>query len=111
MFSRVIVAALVALPMIALATPTPNHPSGGNCNVGELHCCEHTSNIGNTGASAGGLLGIPVNLLPQIGLDCDPISVLGVSGNNCATQPVCCQQTAFSGFLNLLNCAPINVNL
>ncbi|KAF5358009.1 hypothetical protein D9756_001287 [Leucocoprinus leucothites] len=111
MFSRIFIAALVALPMIVSATPTPSHHDGGDCNVGELHCCEHTSNMGPTGASAGGLLGIPLNLLPQIGMNCDPISVLGVGGNNCAAQPVCCQQTAFSGLLNLFNCSPINLNL
>ncbi|KAJ3576875.1 hypothetical protein NP233_g106 [Leucocoprinus birnbaumii] len=114
MFSRIFVAVLVALPMIASATPTPNHPQGGQCNVGEVHCCEETHSIGSTAASSGGLLGIPLNLLPQIGLNCDPISILGVGGNNCAAQPVCCSQNSFSGGLlglNLFDCSPINVNL
>lgn len=37
----------------------------------------------------GGLLTLP---LPLLGLDCTPISALGAGGNNCAAQPVCCQQ-------------------
>lgn len=87
--------------MVATATSASStavgdrHFSGCSGSTHFVFSGQHTSNIGNTGASAGGLLGIPINLLPQIGLDCDPLPVLGVAGNNCAAQPACCQETAF----------------
>ncbi len=50
---------------------------------------------GDTTAAAAGLIGVAANLLPLIGLNCNPISVLGAGGNNCAAQPVCCTGNNF----------------
>ncbi|KAF9447865.1 fungal hydrophobin [Macrolepiota fuliginosa MF-IS2] len=115
MFSRVFAAVLVALPIIVSAVPAPTEPhSHGQCNVGEISCCRHTQEIPgapSAGVSGGLLGGLGLNIPFLLGIDCTPISVLGIGGNNCAAQPVCCENNSFNGLINLFNCAPINLNL
>ncbi|XP_006457846.1 hydrophobin-2 [Agaricus bisporus var. bisporus H97] len=116
MFSRVLVAALVALPVLVSASPTPGgYPDSttvvSQCNVGELHCCNTQQTPDHTNAAAGGLLGAAANVGALLGFDCTPISVIGIGGNNCAAQPVCCEANEFTGLINALSCSPINVNL
>ncbi|GAB88060.1 hypothetical protein GORBP_124_00010, partial [Gordonia rubripertincta NBRC 101908] len=45
-----------------------------------------------------------------IGLTCDPISVIGIGGNSCTAQPVCCENNNFNGVV-ALGCTPVNLNL
>ncbi|EKM82409.1 hypothetical protein AGABI1DRAFT_82193 [Agaricus bisporus var. burnettii JB137-S8] len=112
MISRVLVAALVALPALVTATPAPGKPKASSqCDVGEIHCCNTQQTPDHTSAAASGLLGIPINLGAFLGFDCTPISALGVGGNNCAAQPVCCTGNQFTGLINALDCSPVNVNL
>ncbi|KXN91401.1 Hydrophobin-1 [Leucoagaricus sp. SymC.cos] len=117
MFSRVFIAALVALPIIVSATPAPSypsgsHPSGGQCNIGEVHCCKHTQQFpGNSVATANSLLGLPIDIVPMLGFGCTPITVLGVGGTSCSAQTVCCEGNKFTSLLNLFPCSPVNINL
>ncbi|KAJ3512144.1 hypothetical protein NLJ89_g3695 [Agrocybe chaxingu] len=58
-----------------------------------------------------GLLGLvvqPINAI--VGLTCNPISVIGIGGNSCTAQPVCCQNNSFNGLI-AIGCTPVNLNL
>ncbi|KAF5362464.1 hypothetical protein D9756_002080 [Leucocoprinus leucothites] len=102
------------LPLLAAATAVPrtDTPPVSQCNTGSIQCCNsvQSSSSSLVGLLAG-LLGIvlgPVEAL--VGVNCSPISVIGVGGNSCTAQPVCCTGNSFSGLL-VLGCSPININL
>jgi hypothetical protein len=113
-------AALVAtssLAILAAASPAKRNP----CSTGTLQCCDSTSSTSDPSTSKLlGLLGIVVqgpynvvcaqveaNLVSgvdvPIGLGCSPITVIGVSGNSCSTNTVCCESTD-DGQSSLLIC-------
>ncbi|KAJ3565975.1 hypothetical protein NP233_g7293 [Leucocoprinus birnbaumii] len=109
------------LPMLAAATAVPRGGGGGGsggsipasqCNTGDLQCCNSVQSSSSGAVSLlAGLLGVvlgPVDAL--VGLTCNPISVIGVGGNSCSAQPVCCTGNSFSGLL-VLGCTPVNINL
>jgi hypothetical protein len=116
------IVATVAFATLAAASPLVARGGGGGggggggdvnqCNTGSVQCCNSVQSAG--GSSAAGLLALlgvvvqDVNV--PIGLTCNPISVLGIGGNNCASQPVCCQNNSFNGVV-AIGCTPINVNL
>ncbi|OJT01998.1 Fruiting body protein SC1 [Trametes pubescens] len=83
MFARVAVLAL-ALPLLAAAQ---------NCNTGAVQCC----NSLEKSDSAAGLailstLGLGLgDVTGQIGLQCSPLSAVGVGASSCKSSPVCCQ--------------------
>ncbi|KAH9479137.1 Fruiting body protein SC1 [Psilocybe cubensis] len=106
---------VLALPLLAAATAVPRNSGDGpsnQCNTGTLNCCDQT--LSATASSTNlllGLLGIvlgPVTGL--LGLSCSPIDVLGISGNSCSAQPVCCTGNTFNGIITT-GCTPININL
>ncbi|KDR75963.1 hypothetical protein GALMADRAFT_140195 [Galerina marginata CBS 339.88] len=99
----------LALPVLAAATAIPRD---GDCNTGSIQCCNQIqSSTSQTVAQLAGLLGIDLGSLGAlVGLSCSPISVLGVGGNSCSQQPVCCTGNTFGGLL-ALGCNPINLNL
>ncbi|KAK7472298.1 sc3 hydrophobin [Stygiomarasmius scandens] len=104
-FKLITVAALASL---AAATPVRRD----QCNTGSLQCCNSVQSASSP-AVAGllGLLGVVVqDVTAQVGLTCNPISVIGVGGNSCSAQPVCCENNNFNGAV-ALGCTPINVNL
>ena len=117
MFARAystIVFLFVAFPLIASATPSGVIESRqiNQCNTGAIQCCQTFLQVlsiyclvadfthfvlfvqyDSPGANLlAGLLGIilgPIDNL--IGLDCSPISVVGVgSGSVCNSNPACC---------------------
>ena len=67
-------AAVASLAVLAVATPTPDV---GQCNTGELQCCNSVQNSSNGLVSVLlGLLGVVLgNVNVPIGLTCSPISV------------------------------------
>ncbi|KAJ3476692.1 hypothetical protein NLI96_g10990 [Meripilus lineatus] len=94
------------ITVTATATPTG---SSGNCNTGPMQCCNsvQAANSGGPLALILGLLGIvvsPVNAL--VGLNCSPISVIGVGGSGCSATPVCCQNNNVGGLISI-GCIPI----
>ncbi|ESK88576.1 hydrophobin 2 [Moniliophthora roreri MCA 2997] len=101
---------LVALASVVVATPGGH--DGAKCNTGDIQCCQTVDNAHNKDIShALGLLDIVVqDLNIPIGLNCNPISVIGIGGNSCTQQPVCCDENNFNGLV-ALGCTPINVNL
>ncbi|KJA28140.1 hypothetical protein HYPSUDRAFT_156544, partial [Hypholoma sublateritium FD-334 SS-4] len=82
------------------------------CNTGALQCCQSVQAADTPSvATLLGLLGAAVQgITGQVGLTCNPISVIGVSGNSCSAQPVCCTDNSFNGLV-ALGCTPININL
>ncbi|KAL1739778.1 fruiting body protein SC1 [Schizophyllum fasciatum] len=107
--------AVLALPALAAATAVPRTDGGGaqQCSSGPVQCCNSTvdSKDASTSAVGGllGLLGIKVgDLTGLIGINCTPINVIGIGGNSCTAQTVCCSNNQFNGLINL-GCSPLNV--
>ncbi|KAF8895187.1 fungal hydrophobin-domain-containing protein [Infundibulicybe gibba] len=119
MFARTSTIALFAMiPLLAAATAvprttTPTTPAS-QCNTGDLQCCNSTQESSNTNASLTsllGLLGVVVgSLTGQVGVSCSPLNVIGVGGNSCSAQPVCCSNNSFKGVV-AVGCTPVNINL
>ncbi|KAF8875135.1 fungal hydrophobin-domain-containing protein [Infundibulicybe gibba] len=118
MFARTSTIALIAMiPLLAAATAvprttTPTTPAS-QCNTGNLQCCNSTQESSNTNASLTsilGLLGVVVGALTgQVGVSCSPVTLIGLAGNSCSAQPVCCSKNSFNGVV-ALGCTPININ-
>ncbi|KAL7285487.1 type 1 hydrophobin [Trametes coccinea BRFM310] len=85
------------------------------CNTGPVQCCNElqspTENNTQTILSALGL--DPQAIDGQIGLECNPINVIGLgSGADCSQHPVCCSKTVENSFsLIAIDCVPINIDL
>ncbi|THV02187.1 fungal hydrophobin [Dendrothele bispora CBS 962.96] len=99
---------LSALATLAAATGTP----ASQCNTGPVQCCDSVQSASEPSvATLLGLLGVAVqSVTGQVGVTCTPISVIGVGGNSCSAQPVCCQDNNFNGVV-ALGCTPVNLNL
>ncbi|THU77680.1 hydrophobin-domain-containing protein [Dendrothele bispora CBS 962.96] len=99
---------------VTVVTPpaTTTIASGGQCNTGSLQCCNSVQKASSSGVGLLlGLLGVvlgDVNVL--VGVTCSPLSVIGVGGNSCTAQPVCCENNNFNGVI-AIGCTPININL
>ena len=54
------------------------------------------------GAAILSVLGVVVqDVTAKIGLECSPISAVGVgSGNTCSSQPVCCENNSFVSYIH-----------
>ncbi|PPR00088.1 hypothetical protein CVT24_008990 [Panaeolus cyanescens] len=113
MFNRVISLiffAFFAFPVLAAATVLKMRD--GDCNVGDIQCCNTTMSATSTNLSMlSGLLGLVLpSLGGLLGLNCSGLSVLGLGGNSCSAQPVCCSNNTFGGLISL-GCIPINISL
>ncbi|KAF8875138.1 fungal hydrophobin-domain-containing protein [Infundibulicybe gibba] len=118
MFARTSTIALIGMiPLLAAATAvprttTPTTPAS-QCNTGNLQCCDSTQESSSTDAtltSILGLLGVVVSTLTgQVGVTCSPVTLIGLAGNSCSAQPVCCSNNSFHGVV-ALGCTPININ-
>ncbi|KAI0344562.1 fungal hydrophobin [Trametopsis cervina] len=133
MFSRISVYAVLALSVLATATPAPAEKRGGqpttakttitvtapastptsagSCNTGPIQCCQSTESASSAAGNALlGLLGIVVSdLNVLLGVNCSPISVVGIgSGGTCDASPVCCENNAIGGLISI-GCVPIQL--
>ncbi|KAI0669388.1 fungal hydrophobin, partial [Trametes maxima] len=102
-----------ALPLLAAATPLDARGggSGASCSTGDIQCCESISKADSAAASKVlGLLGVVVQDVNAIvGLNCSPISVVGVgSGNACSANTVCCENNSFGGLISI-GCLPVTL--
>ncbi|TFK26944.1 fungal hydrophobin [Coprinopsis marcescibilis] len=97
---------------VAAAAAGPLEARQGQCNTGPIQCCNSVQTAKDPATSALlGLLGIVVqDLNIPIGVTCSPISVIGVPGNSCSSQPVCCEDNSFKGIV-AIGCTPININV
>ncbi|KAK0447417.1 hydrophobin-251 [Desarmillaria tabescens] len=114
MFARLytlFVALFFAIPLLASASAIPR--GGDSCTTGEVQCCDSVQNSGSSSVVSTllGLLGVVVGGVGvDVGLTCSPISVIGVGGNSCSAQTVCCENNSFNGVI-AIGCTPINVGL
>ncbi|KAF4580784.1 hypothetical protein EYR38_003071 [Pleurotus pulmonarius] len=133
MFSRVssLFIAFVAFTILAAAMPGGGYPkpttvtvtatpkptetsgSGSQCSTGPIQCCNSVQSSGSGGLVSVllGLLGVVLGGIDvPIGLTCNPISVIGIGGNSCNAQAVCCENNSFNGLI-AIGCTPININI
>ncbi|PPQ69547.1 hypothetical protein CVT25_000864 [Psilocybe cyanescens] len=105
---KALAATLALGATLAAATGSP----ASQCNTGGLQCCNSTGHSNEASISKLlGLLGVVVqDVTALIGVNCSPISVIGVGGNSCTAQPVCCTNNSFNGVI-ALGCSPVDLNL
>ncbi|KJA29741.1 hypothetical protein HYPSUDRAFT_196081 [Hypholoma sublateritium FD-334 SS-4] len=116
-FSQLTIVSALALCGLATATATParrrpaNSPSN-QCDTGSLQCCDSVQEATNPSMeSLLGLLSVVVSdVTENVGVTCNPITVIGASGTSCSEQPVCCTDNTFNGVI-ALGCTAININL
>ncbi|OJT04993.1 Fruiting body protein SC3 [Trametes pubescens] len=97
-----------ALPLLAVATPLETR---ADCSTGPIQCCQSTETAGSAAGAA--LLGPPGIVVQDVnvflGVDCSPITVIGVgNGGACSAQAVCCQDNSH-GSLVSIGCVPVTV--
>ncbi|RDX54524.1 fungal hydrophobin [Polyporus arcularius HHB13444] len=104
MFARAATFSLLALPLLAAATPLRR----GSCNTGEVQCCNSVHETNESAISVLlGLVGVDVgSITGQVGLQCSGLSAVGVGSNSCSSNTVCCQNNNVGGLISI-GCAPI----
>ncbi|TEB19294.1 fungal hydrophobin [Coprinellus micaceus] len=86
-------------------------PPVSQCNTGPVQCCNSVQSASAPAlVSLLALLGIAVADQVRVGVTCSPISVIGLPGNACSAQPVCCTNNSFNGIV-ALGCVAVNINL
>ncbi|TFK79367.1 fungal hydrophobin, partial [Polyporus arcularius HHB13444] len=109
-FSRAVAFSVLALPLLATATPVELEKRQ-SCSTGPLQCCQQTQTANSLGVGIIlGLLGIVLqDLTALVGLDCSPITVIGVgTGNTCDANVVCCENNNVGGLLSI-GCVPVSL--
>ncbi|KAF5367355.1 hypothetical protein D9615_010275 [Tricholomella constricta] len=110
MFARI--ATFFLFCCFALCASAVAVPSGNQCSSGAIQCCNSVQDADSAAVAVlTGLLGIVLSSLTgQVGVNCTPISVIGVGGNSCTQQTVCCTDNSFNGLI-AAGCTPVNLNL
>ncbi|KAF5379143.1 hypothetical protein D9615_005969 [Tricholomella constricta] len=110
MFARI--ATFFLFCCFALCASAVAVPRGDQCSSGPVQCCNSVQEADSAPVNAlTGLLGIVLGpLTGQVGLGCSPLSIIGVAGNSCTQQTVCCTGNTFNGLI-AVGCTPINLNL
>ncbi|KAI0755529.1 fungal hydrophobin [Fomes fomentarius] len=110
MFSHALTLAIAVMPLLAAANPITGNPHNSTCSSGPVQCCD-TSALASTpkGADALGLLGIVLeDLNVVLGLQCIPISIIGVGlSASCKNQAMCCQDNSHGAVA--IDCLPIQI--
>ncbi|TFK33650.1 fungal hydrophobin-domain-containing protein [Crucibulum laeve] len=109
---------ILALPILAaaIAVPrtTPPTTPASQCNTGDLQCCNSTEDSSNLSEGLLGTLGgLGINvssITGLVGATCSPITAIGIGGNSCNSQAVCCSNNSFNGLV-AIGCTPVNINL
>ncbi|TBU30085.1 fungal hydrophobin [Dichomitus squalens] len=112
MFSRLAAFVVVALPILAAATPLEgrNEPAS-SCATAPVQCCDTVEKASDPSISKElGLLGVVVQDVDAlVGLTCSPITVIGVgSGSSCSANAVCCDDNSFGGLVSI-GCVPVDL--
>ncbi|KAJ3524591.1 hypothetical protein NM688_g8534 [Phlebia brevispora] len=82
---------------VTVTAPAPTVTTVSQCNTGSISCCDQVLDSSSEEANLLlGLLGIVLDgVTGLLGLDCSPISVIGVgSGSECSASPVCCENNS-----------------
>ncbi|KAJ3565979.1 hypothetical protein NP233_g7294 [Leucocoprinus birnbaumii] len=116
MFARstsVLISTIIALPalLVSAGNGYPKPIPMSQCNIGNLHCCNSVQTT-HQASSLLNELGIAIGgaVSGLVGVTCNPIHVIGIGGNSCSQQPVCCSNNHFNGVVSL-GCTPVNLNL
>ncbi|KAG6834162.1 hypothetical protein H0H93_011485 [Arthromyces matolae] len=96
----------------ASASVVQRRDGGQQCTTGPIQCCDSVQHSDQDAVTAiAKALGIVLpNVAIPVGVTCSPISLLGIGGNTCNAQTVCCEHNDFDGLI-ALGCSPININL
>ncbi|THU91474.1 fungal hydrophobin [Dendrothele bispora CBS 962.96] len=108
-----LLASLATLATLAVATPTRRGGEpASQCNTAPVQCCDSVQSADSPAASSLlALLGIVVqDVTIPVGITCSPISVIGVGGDSCSANPVCCEDNSFKGVV-ALGCVPVDLSL
>ncbi|KXN91791.1 Fruiting body protein SC3 [Leucoagaricus sp. SymC.cos] len=115
MFFKVALFITSAFALTVVAAPGVA-PSAANKCSSKAQCCNQiipASDAPNNASlvSLLGLIGVAVkDLTANVGLQCTTVNVLGLGGDSCNAQTVCCENNNFSGVV-ALGCTPIGVGL
>ncbi|OCH89174.1 fungal hydrophobin [Obba rivulosa] len=88
--------------------PTVTEPAN-QCTTGPIQCCDSTETSSSpAAANLLGLLGIVLEGVDVLlGIDCSPITVIGVgTGSSCSATTVCCEDNAVGGLISI-GCIPV----
>ncbi|KAL7282880.1 fungal hydrophobin [Trametes coccinea BRFM310] len=102
MFARLAALAVLTLPALVAAQ---------SCNTGAIQCCNTVQWATDPQASAIlGLIDVVIDDLDVlVGINCSPISVIGVGGGtSCDSHPVCCENNSFGSLISI-GCVPVVV--
>ena len=79
-----------------------------SCNTGPVQCCNQIFTVDTTFASTlKYIIGMDFNIGTLSGINCNPITAIGVgSGGQCSSTPVCCTNI-FSNGLIVAGCTPV----
>ncbi|EIN04580.1 fungal hydrophobin, partial [Punctularia strigosozonata HHB-11173 SS5] len=87
------------------------------CDTGPVQCCDSVQSSSDPVTSLLlGLLGIVAGGVDvPIGVNCSPITGIGLGGNSCSASPVCCTNTnnasgVLSGLIGI-GCVPVDISL
>ncbi|TFK32895.1 fungal hydrophobin-domain-containing protein [Crucibulum laeve] len=118
--SAMVACSVLALPILAAASAVPrNTPptipaSSCAATTGSVQCCNSTQDSSQLTSTLIGLLttlGVSASgLTALVGVTCAPITVIGVGGDSCNSQAVCCTNNNFNGVV-ALGCTPVNLSL
>lgn len=87
------------------------YSQSNQCNTGTISCCDSVKSINDPYVEEiAKSLEINTKLSGNVGLYCKPLSVIGLGGNSCSSQPACCTGKDINGIITL-GCSPININL
>ncbi|KAI1784171.1 fungal hydrophobin-domain-containing protein [Ganoderma leucocontextum] len=104
-------AVVSALLAAVTAIPTPG-AAAGSCNTGPMQCCNTVGQSNDPAVTQGlpALLQVVLRgLNVPIGLNCDPITVIGAGfSSSCKAQPVCCENNSVGGLVNI-GCVPVSL--
>ncbi|KAK0472764.1 hydrophobin 2 [Armillaria novae-zelandiae] len=113
MFARLSAFTIAVLTLPALASATALPRGEGSCSSGTLQCCQSVQDPSSTPVQTV-LAPLGVNLgdlTADVGLTCDPITVIGAGSNPCSTQAACCTGKDYNNGLAVLGCIPVNVGV
>ncbi|CAO3615408.1 unnamed protein product [Cunninghamella blakesleeana] len=93
----------------------PRQVIGSQCNVAPNACCNQLQGYNQLDADLSSYVtnffggNVEKVLHGQFGIGCTAVGVMGAGGNQCNSQPVCCQNVDHDSLFGL-NCSPFNVN-
>ncbi|KAF8828336.1 hypothetical protein HHX47_DHR4000765 [Lentinula edodes] len=101
----------VAITSLAAAIPTLRTEPASSCSTGPVQCCR-TVESAQSSSAAGILSALGIQVLQDlnidVGLACDPITVIGAGGSSCSAQAVCCEDNSHDTLISI-GCVPVTL--